>query len=261
VPEIIFAGGQPQIVCTYVQDDFEVTAEAIEAAIIPKTKAIFIGYPNNPTGAVLPRERLMEIGQLAQKHDLLVISDEIYDRLVYAGFEHTCFSSLPGMRERTIVLQGFSKAYAMTGWRVGYTLAPPELTAAMRKIHQYTVMSAPTPSQYCALAAITQAEDEVQAMLQRYDRRRRLIVDGLNEIGLDCFEPKGAFYAFPSITSTGLDEQIFAEKLLMEEQVAVVPGSAFGECGAGFVRCSYATAYDQIEVALERIRRFVERHK
>lgn len=252
-------GGLPVTVPTYVHERFQVTADAIEAAITPRTKALLIGYPNNPTGAVLSRERMSEIASVAEAHDLVVLSDEIYDRLVY-GVKHTCFSSLPGMRERSIVLHGFSKAYAMTGFRVGYALAPASVLAAMRKVHQYMIMSAPTIGQHAALAAITQAEDAVQEMVARYDRRRKLIVNGLNEIGLACFEPQGAFYAFPSVEVTGMDDEAFAETLLQEERVAVVPGSAFGESGHGFVRCSYATAYDQIEQALERMARFMRRH-
>jgi aminotransferase len=207
----------------------------------------------------MSRERLNEIAAVVKQHDLLVISDEIYDRLVY-GTEHTCFASLPGMRQRTILLGGFSKAYAMTGWRIGYAAAPAEILAAMRKIHQYTIMSAPTTAQHAALAALEQGEEAVQEMLARYDRRRRLIVEGLNEIGLSCFEPKGAFYAFLSIAITGMTDEEFSERLLMEEKVACVPGSAFGTCGAGHVRCSYATAYDKIEQALERMARFAQRH-
>jgi aminotransferase len=256
---VSLTGGVPIAVPTYVQERFQVTAETLEAAITPRTKALLIGYPNNPTGAVLSSERMVEIATLAEKHDLLVLSDEIYDRLVY-GVKHTCFSSLPNMRARTIVLQGFSKAYAMTGFRVGYALAPPPLLAAMRKIHQYMIMSAATIGQHAALAAVGSAEESVQAMVAEYDRRRKLIVGGLNEIGLSCFEPQGAFYAFPSIEVTGLDDEAFAEALLQEEQVAVVPGSAFGESGKGFVRCSYATAYEEIEEALERMSRFMRHH-
>lgn len=256
---VTLTGGRPVTVPTDVDERFQVTAETLEAAITPRTKALLIGYPNNPTGAVLSRERMIEVAALAEEHDLLVLSDEIYDRLIY-GAEHTCFSSLPGMRERTVVLQGFSKAYAMTGFRVGYALAPAPLLAAMRKVHQYMIMSAPTIGQHVALTALTQAEDAVQAMVAEYDRRRRLIVGGLNEIGLACFEPQGAFYAFPSVKVTGMDDETFAETLLQEERVAVVPGSAFGESGRGFVRCSYATAYEQIEQALERMRRFTRRH-
>lgn len=258
-PEVVFAGGTPVIVPTTVENNFQVTAEAITAAITPRTKALLIGYPNNPTGAVMSRERLNEIAAVVKQHDLLVISDEIYDRLVY-GVEHVCVPSLPGMYSRTILLQGFSKAYAMTGWRIGYIAAPAELLEMMRKVHQYTIMSAPSVSQYAALAALREGETYVQEMAAEYDRRRRLIVDGLNEIGLSCFEPQGAFYAFPSIEITGMDGTEFAETLLQEERVALIPGSAFGEAGKGYVRCSYATAYEKIEEALERLQRFVRRH-
>jgi aminotransferase len=258
-PEVIFAGGTPVMVPTRVETDFQVTAEAIKKAITPRTKALLVGYPNNPTGAVMTRERLNEIAAVVKQHDLLVISDEIYDRLVY-GTRHVCFPSLPGMYSRTILLQGFSKAYAMTGWRVGYIAAPAELMEMMRKVHQYTIMCAATVSQVAALAALQEGEPYVQQMVAEYDRRRRLIVDGLNEIGLKCFEPRGAFYAFPSVEVTGMDENEFAEKLLHEERVAVVPGSAFGEAGRGYVRCSYATAYEKIEEALERLRRFVRKY-
>ena len=258
-PEVVFAGGTPVIVPTTVENNFQVTAEDIAAAITPRTKALLIGYPNDPTGAVMSRERLNEIAAVVKQHDLLVISDEIYDRLVY-GLDHVCFPSLPGMYNRTILLQGFSKAYAMTGWRIGYIAAPAEMLGMMRKVHQYTIMSAPSVSQYAALAALREGEPYVQEMVAEYDRRRRLIVDGMNEIGLSCFEPQGAFYAFPSIEITGMDGNEFAETLLHEERVAVVPGSAFGEAGQGYVRCSYATAYEKIEKALERLQRFVRRH-
>jgi aminotransferase len=258
-PEVVFAGGKPVNVCTSAEDDFQLQATLVADAITEKTKTLLLGYPNNPTGAVMTRERLLEIADLAEKHDLLVISDEIYDRLVY-GIEHTCFACLPGMWERTILLGGFSKSYAMTGWRIGYAAAPAEILAAMRKVHQYTIMSAPTMAQFAALEALKGGEEAVQEMRARYDRRRRLIVDGLNGIGLTCFEPRGAFYAFPSIAVTGMDDEDFSARLLMEEKVACVPGSAFGACGAGHVRCSYATAYDQIEEALNRMARFAQRH-
>jgi aminotransferase len=258
-PEVIFAGGVPVTIATSVENDFQVTASEIEAAITPRTKALLIGYPNNPTGAVMTRERLVEIAALAEKYDLLVISDEIYDRLVY-GFEHVCFAALPAMRERTITLGGFSKDYAMTGWRIGYSAAPPEITAAMRKVHQYTIMSAPTTGQRAAMEALATGEEYVQKMVGEYNRRRQLIVGGLNTLGLDCFEPRGAFYAFPAVARSGMDENEFAERLLQEEQVAVVPGSAFGESGQGFVRVCYATAYEKIEEALNRLERFMRRH-
>ncbi len=259
VPEVVLAGGKAVTIATHVEHHFQVTAAAIGAAITPRTKALLLSYPNNPTGAVMSRERLLEIAKVAEKHDLLVLSDEIYDRLVY-GVEHVCFASLPGMRERTITLGGFSKDYAMTGWRIGYAAAPADILAAMRKIHQYTIMSAPTMAQVAALAALKEGEPFVKEMVAEYDRRRRLIVNGLNELGLPTFEPLGAFYAFPSITASGMDENTFAEALLQEERVAVVPGTAFGASGAGFVRASYATSYEKIEEALERIARFMRRH-
>ncbi len=255
-PSVVFAGGVPVYVPTRVEEGFQVTGAVIEAAVTPRTKAILIGYPSNPTGAVMSRERLQEVAAVAEKHNLIVFSDEIYDRLVY-GVTHTCFASLPGMRERTVLLGGFSKAYAMTGWRLGYLAAPEEITAAVRKIHQYAIMSAPTMSQHAALAAIQGAEADVQRMVGEYDRRRRVIVDGFNQIGLPTFEPQGAFYAFPRVDHLGLSSAEFAERLLNEQHVAVVPGDAFGASGAGFVRACYATSMDQIEDALERIQKFV----
>ena len=258
-PEVTFAGGVPVMVPTYVEHNFEVTAVDIEKAITPKTKVIFLGYPNNPTGAVMTRQTMSEIAQLAEAHDLLLISDEIYDQLVY-GVEHVCVPSLPGMRDRTILLGGFSKNYAMTGWRIGYACAPPNLLDAMRKVHQYTIMSAPTTGQAAALVALEQGAPHVSAMRDEYDRRRRLIVAGFNSLGLDCFEPRGAFYAFPSIARSGLSSDDFAMRLLEEEEVAMVPGDAFGASGAGFMRASYATAYEKIEEALNRIESFMKRH-
>jgi aminotransferase len=258
-PEVSFAGGVPVYVPTSVEDDFQVTAETIEAAITPKTKAILIGYPNNPTGAVMSREIMQEIADLAAANDLLLISDEIYDRLVY-GVQHTCVPGLQGTRERTILLGGFSKDYAMTGWRIGYACANPELLAAMRKVHQYTIMSAPTTAQAAGLLALQEGDSHVEQMRLEYDRRRRLIVDGFNTLGLDCYEPRGAFYAFPSIAASGMNSDDFAMRLLDEEEVAMVPGNAFGASGAGFMRASYATAYEQIEEALNRIESFMRRH-
>jgi aminotransferase len=257
-PEVVFAGGTPVTLKASVEDDFQVRADQVEALITPKTKGLLIGYPNNPTGAVMSRERLVELAQVAEKHDLLVLSDEIYDRLVY-DHEHVSFSSLPGMRERTIILSGFSKDYAMTGWRIGFAAAPAPILAAMRKIHQYTIMSAPTTSQVAALEALVSGEEHVQRMVAEYDRRRQLIVSGLNELGLTTFEPHGAFYAFPSIKASGMDDETFAERLLQEQRVAVVPGNAFGADGQ-FVRCSYATAYEKIEEALERIGKFMRHY-
>ncbi len=257
--EVAFAGGVPVTIPTHVEDNFQVTADAIARKLTPRTKALLIGYPNNPTGAVMSRENLSQIAALAEQHDLIVISDEIYDRLVYGG-EHVCFAALPGMRARTITLGGFSKSHAMTGWRLGYAAGPAEILGAMRKVHQYTIMSAPTSAQFAALEAFSSGEPFVQQMVAEYDRRRQLLVKGLNALGLDCFEPKGAFYAFPSVAKSGLDDTAFADTLLDEEHVAVVPGSAFGEGGAGFVRLSYATAYEKIEEALNRFERFMRRH-
>ena len=256
--EVILAGGVPVEVPGTMENGFQPEPELIEAAITPKTKAIFIGFPNNPTGTVATRENLIKISRIAEKHDLLVISDEIYDSLVY-GVEHVCFASLPGMKERTITLGGFSKSYAMTGWRVGYAAAPANILGGLVRVHQYTVMSAPSMSQLAALAALRHGADHVEEMRLKYDRRRQLIVSRLNEIGLETFMPQGAFYAFPKITCTGLDDEKFAQDLLEEEKVAVVPGSAFGSGGSGFVRCSYATQYEKIEMALDRIESFVKR--
>jgi aminotransferase len=256
-PEILFADGVPVTVVCRAENNFEITAEEIEPLITPKTKAIFLGFPNNPTGAVLSRENALKIAQLAEKYDLLVISDEIYDRLVY-GVEHVCLAALPGMKNRTVLLGGFSKDYAMTGWRVGYVCADRELMEAFGKIHQYDVMSAPTISQFVALKALEIGEPFVEAMHAEYDKRRRLVVSSLNEMGLDCFEPKGAFYAFPSVARTGLTDEAFAERLITEEKVAVVPGSAFGAGGENHVRIAYCKSYEQIEIALGRIRKFLE---
>jgi aminotransferase len=255
---VMFADARPVYVPTRVETGFQVTGADLEAAITPRTRAILIGYPNNPTGAVLSRERMLEVAAVAERHDLLVISDEIYDRLVY-GVEHTCFAALPGMKERTILLGGFSKAYAMTGWRLGWLAAPEEITAAVRKVHQYAIMSAPTASQYAGLEALRFGEDSVQAMVAEYDRRRQVIVSGLNSIGLQTFEPQGAFYAYPYVGHLGLSSEQFCDQLLTEEQVAVIPGDAFGPSGAGHVRACYATSMDKIEEALERIERFVRR--
>jgi aminotransferase len=256
--EVILAGGVPVEIPNSEEDGFQPAPQRIAEAITPRTKAIFIGYPNNPTGAVASREVLLEIGRLAEEHDLLVISDEIYDQLVY-GVEHVSFASLPGMKERTITLGGFSKSYAMTGWRIGFAAAPADILAGLVRIHQYTIMSAPTMAQYAALEALQNGAEYVEAMRREYDQRRRLIVSGLNSIGLETVEPRGAFYAFPRITSTGLDDETFAQQLLEQEKVAVVPGSAFGAGGEGFVRCSYATSHAEIEQALDHIDRFVQR--
>jgi len=260
-PCIELAGGTPVAVSTTDATDFRVTADAIEAAITPRSKAIFLGYPNNPTGAVLSRDELEAIAEVARRHDLLVISDEIYDRLVYGDHRHVAVSSLPGMRERTVLIGGFSKAYAMTGWRIGFVAAPAELMTGIAKVHQYGIMCAPTSAQFAAIEALQHGEPFVVEMLAEYDRRRVLMTRRFNEMGLACFEPQGAFYCFPKITSSGLDDEQFAEELLREEKVGVVPGRAFGPSGIGHVRVCYATAYEQIVEAMDRIERFVERRR
>ena len=258
-PCAILAGAVPVSVPTTPEKGFQVTAADIEPYITPRTKAILLGYPNNPTGAVLEAESMKSIADMVRRHDLLVISDEVYDRIVY-DHQHICFAALPGMKDRTILLGGMSKDFAMTGWRVGYAGANSEIIEAMMKVHQYTIMCAPTMSQVAAIEALATGDAEVDKMVSEYDRRRRLIVHGLNEIGLSCVEPKGAFYAFPSIKSTGLTSEQFAELLLKEERVAVVPGSAFGKAGEGHVRCCYAVSTKEIEEALRRIERFIRGH-
>lgn len=255
---VLLAGGVPvEVPCTF-ENNFDLDPAAVRAAITPKTKAILVGYPNNPTGAVASRAGLMEVIQIAEEHDLILISDEIYDRLIY-GEPHVCVPALPGGRERTILIGAFSKDYAMTGWRIGYTAGPKDLMQGLGRVHQYTIMCAPTTAQAAAVAALRECDEDVMAMRQEYDRRRKLIVGGLNQIGLPTFEPKGAFYAFPKISVTGLDDDTFANRLLQEEHVAVVPGNAFGSGGEGFVRCSYATSYEKIEEALRRIEKFINR--
>jgi aminotransferase len=259
---VLLAGGTVVDLPTYAENNFQVNPAAIEALITPRTKALLIGFPSNPTGAVMDREGLLQIARIAEKHDLIVISDEIYDRLVYGDHRHVMFATLPGMADRTVHLGGMSKDYAMTGWRVGYACGPADLIGAMRKIHQYLIMSASTVGQEAAYVALTDPSVEayVQEMVASYDARRRLIVGGLNELGLDCFEPKGAFYAFPSVRKTGMNEHEFCETLLREERVAVIPGSAFGGGGEGHIRCAYAASVESIEKALERIYRFMTRH-
>ena len=258
VPAIVFAGGTVVPVATRFEDDFALDPAAVEAAITPRTKALFLGYPANPTGAVLDDAVQDELARIATEHDLLVYSDEIYDRLAYGTYRHRAFSSLPGMRERTVLMGGFSKAYAMTGWRVGWMCAPAAILEGIVKVHQYGIMSAPTVAQDAALAALQGGEPAVQAMLAEYDRRRRMLVDGLNAMGLPTFEPRGAFYAFPKISGTGLTSDEFTERLLREERVACVPGNAFGPSGEGHVRMCYATSYEQLEEALRRIGRFLD---
>jgi aminotransferase len=257
---VVLAEGKPVHIPTYEANNFEISAKDIEERITDRTRAILIGYPSNPTGAVMSRKKLADIANLAQKYNLTVISDEIYSKLIY-GAEFTCFASLPEMKEHTVFLGGFSKAFAMTGWRVGYAAAPKEIIAAMTKIHQYTMMCVSTMSQVAAIEALKGEQESVSEMVEDYNRRRLVIVKGLRDIGLDCYEPRGAFYAFPSIKCTGMTSEEFAEKLLSEEKVAVVPGSAFGKCGEGYVRCCYATSLADIEEALKRMGHFVKKYK
>jgi aminotransferase len=262
-PSARFAGGDVVHVPTSVENDFQVTAADIEAHLTERSKVLFLGYPNNPTGAVLRRDTLEEIADLVVEHDLLVVSDEIYDQLIYGdAYErgHVCVPSLDRLRDRTVLLGGFSKNYAMTGWRIGFTCAPEPIARAMYKVHQYMIMSAPTMAQEAAIAALRGGGWAVEEMRQSYDERRRTIVDGLNAAGLPTFEPEGAFYCFPDVRSTGLSSEEFAQQLLQEEKVACVPGEAFGPSGEGYVRCSYATGLTDIERALDRIHRFVDNH-
>ncbi len=259
-PCVCLAGGQPVLVPTREEDDFELNAEEIEPRISDRTKAVLLGYPANPTGAVMSRSKLLKIADLARRHNLIVVSDEIYARLVY-GVQQTCFASLPGMRENSVILGGFSKAYAMTGWRLGYAAGNSEIIAAMTKIHQYTMLCASIMAQRAAIEALQSGEPDIQEMVADYNRRRLLMVKGLRNIGLSCFEPKGAFYAFPSIRSTGLTSEDFSEALLKEEKVLVVPGTAFGSCGEGYIRCCYATSLSEIEEALVRMKRFLDKHR
>ncbi|MCG2735760.1 MAG: aminotransferase class I/II-fold pyridoxal phosphate-dependent enzyme, partial [Candidatus Methanoperedenaceae archaeon] len=256
-PSVSLAGGTPIPVPTYQKNEFRVTAEQIEKNITKKTKAIVLSYPNNPTGAVMRKKDLEDIADVVIENDLVVISDEVYGKLTYDG-AHTCFSSLTGMRERSIILNGFSKSHAMTGLRLGYAVGSEPLIAAMTKIHQYAMLCAPVTAQMGGIEALKNGDSEVQKMTREYDRRRRLVVSGLNKMGLDCFEPMGAFYAFPSIKSTGLTSGEFAERLLKEHKVAVVPGDVFGECGEGYLRCSYATSREQLVEALSRIEAFLD---
>ena len=255
------AGGVPVSVAAKIENEFRITPEELEPYVTDKTKAILIGYPNNPTGAIMEREDLLKIADFAEKHDLIVISDEIYGDLTYGEREHVCFASLPKMQERTILLNGFSKAYAMTGWRIGYALGNPEVIAAMTKIHQYTMLCAPITAQMAAIEALRHGEKYMKKMIAEYNRRRKLIYEGFKKLGIDSFEPKGAFYIFPNITSTGYTSNEFAEALIKAERVALVPGSAFGSCGEGHVRCSYATSIDKISEALARIENFLKNHK
>jgi aminotransferase len=260
-PLVEMAGGKPVIIDTKEENQFRLTKEELENAITPKTKLLVLPYPNNPTGAIMERQDLEEIAQVVIKNNLLVISDEIYGELTYGGKHHVSIAEISGMKERTIIASGFSKAYAMTGWRLGYALGPVPIVEQMTKLHQYGIMSAPTTSQYAAIEALRNGDDDIKEMRDDYDMRRRLIVGKLNEIGLTCFEPLGAFYTFPCIKSTGLSSEEFAERLVKEKRVAVVPGTAFGKSGEGYVRISYAQSLKNIKIALKRIEEFVEEVK
>jgi aminotransferase len=257
-PTVRMAGGKPVTVLTRAEDGFQVRAAALESVLSPRVKALLVCYPNNPTGGVLTSAVARELADLAVRYNLLVISDEVYAHLTYEG-AHLCLATLPGMQGRTVVLNGFSKAYAMTGWRLGYALGPAEIIQAMSKIHQYTMLCAPITAQKAALEALKNGAAERRKMVTEYHRRLHFFVRGLNEIGLDCFEPRGAFYAFPSIARLGLKTEEFCERLLAEEKVAVTPGTAFGSCGEGFIRCSYAASYENLQEALVRMARFMER--
>ena len=250
------AGGVPISIETTSENGFKLTAKQLEEKITPKTKMLVISYPNNPTGAVMTKEDLEPIAEVVKKHNIIVLSDEIYAEMTYGG-KHVSIASLPEMKDRCIVVNGFSKAFAMTGWRLGFTLASEALTKAMTKVHQYGIMSSPTTSQYAAIEALRNGEKSIQTMVEEYNDRRKLIVDAFNNMGLTCFDPQGAFYIFPSIQSTGLSSNDFCEKLLLEQKVALVPGTAFGECGEGFIRVSYAYSIKQINEAVERIQKFM----
>ncbi len=256
-PMTVMAGGTPVIIRTRSENEFRLTAQELEAAITPKTKLLILPFPNNPTGAVMRREHLEEIAKVVEKHNILVLSDEIYGELTYGRERHVSFASIKGMRERTIVVNGFSKSYAMTGWRLGYALGPEEVISQMTKLHQYAIMSAPTTAQYAAIEALKHGDADIERMREEYDTRRRLIVDGFCRMGLTCFEPEGAFYVFPSIKISGLTSEDFCEKLIYAQHVAIVPGTAFGECGEGFARVSYSYSLKHIRQALERIEIFL----
>ena len=258
-PCTLMAGGTPVTIQTEEKDNFKLTPEKLLEKITDKTKLLILPFPNNPTGAVMSRKDLEAIAKIVEEHDLFVLSDEIYGELTYSG-EHVPFASIEGMYERTVTVNGFSKAFAMTGWRLGYACGPASIIKEMTKIHQYAIMCAPTTSQYAAIEAMRSCDDDVEYMRTEYDHRRRVMVNGFREMGLSCFEPLGAFYVFPNISATGLSSDEFATKLLYEKKVAVVPGTAFGECGEGFIRCSYAYSIKSIERALERIGEFVAEH-
>ncbi len=255
-PCTLMAGGVPVTIKTEEKDNFKLTPEKLLEKITDKSKLLILPFPNNPTGAVMGREDLEKIAKIVKEHNLIVLSDEIYSELTYDG-THVSFASIEGMKENTVTVNGFSKAFAMTGWRLGYACGPEPIITQMTKIHQYGIMCAPTTSQYAAVEALRSCDDEVSYMTNEYNHRRRIMVDGFRNMGLSCFEPLGAFYVFPNITATGLTSDEFATKLLYEKKVAVVPGNAFGACGEGFIRCSYAYSIKSIEKALEKIGEFV----
>ncbi len=259
-PITALAGGTPVVIPTKVENDFRLTADELREHITPKTKALILPFPNNPTGAIMEREHLEEIAEVLRGTDIMIISDEIYSALTYGGIKHTSIAQIDGMKERTIVINGFSKTYSMTGWRLGYACGPAPIIKLMTKIHQFAIMSSPTTSQYAAIEAIENGEDDIENMLEEYDSRRRIILDGFNSLGLTCFEPKGAFYIFPCIKSTGMSSEEFCEKLIEEERVALVPGNAFGDSGEGYVRVSYCYSIEHIKTALSRIERFLKKH-
>ena len=256
-PIVEICGGNVITINTKAEDNFKLTAEEIEEAVTPKTKLIIMLYPNNPTGAVMRKDDLNKISEVIKKHDLLVLTDEIYSALTYGNETHISIALLPEMKERTIVINGFSKTYSMTGWRLGYALAPAEIIEQMTKLHQFAIMSAPTNSQHAAIEALKNGDSDIEKMREEYDLRRRYTVSRFNEMGLSCFEPEGAFYAFPSIKSTGLSSDDFCEKLIMDKRVAVIPGNAFGECGEGHIRVSYCYSIDNIRKAADRIEEFL----
>ena len=258
LPCICLADGVPVRINLKEENQFKLTKEELEAAITEKTKALILAFPNNPTGAVMTKEDLAPIVDVILEHDLIVLTDEIYSELTYAG-EHVSIASFPGMKERTILINGFSKAYAMTGWRLGYACAPSLIMEQMIKIHQFAIMCAPTTSQYAAVAALRHCDDEVKKMRESYNQRRRFLLKAFRDMGLRCFEPYGAFYAFPCIEEFGMTSEEFANRFLQEEKVAVVPGTAFGECGEGFLRISYAYSIEELKEALGRLKNFVER--
>jgi len=258
MPCTVFAGGVPVPIATKAKNEFKLTAQELEEAITEKSKILIFPYPNNPTGAIMEEDELQAIAKIVKKHDLIVLSDEIYAELTY-GTRHVSIASVEGMYERTIILSGLSKAYAMTGWRIGYALGPAAVIGAMTKMHQYVLMCAPTTSQYAAMAALKDGDEDIEHMKESYDVRRKLMIEGFRKMGLSCFEPKGAFYVFPSIKETGMNSLEFCEKLLQEEKVAVVPGDAFGKSGDGYIRCSYAYSVAELKEALIRIEKFVKK--